>query len=272
MAQQRYRFGLVALFILLHLSALAVFFTPFAWWMAGLAVLTYSVRMWAVTAGYHRYFSHRSYKLGRIPQFLLAFLAQTSAQKGVLWWVAQHRHHHRHSDHEQDNHSPHQRGFWWSHVGWILSNEFDEYDRKSVADLTRYPELVFLDKHHWLPPVVFAAALTALFGVPGLVWGFVVSTVVLYHCTFAINSIAHLAGTRRFDTPDGSRNNWLLALVTFGEGWHNNHHYYMSSCRCGYRWWELDLTYLGIRFLSLFGIAYDLRPFRVRPHPERARQ
>jgi stearoyl-CoA desaturase (delta-9 desaturase) len=264
MTSHRYQFGLVGLFVVLHASVFGVYWAPFAWRWVALAVFTYSIRMWAVTAGYHRYFSHRSYRMGRIPQFLLAFLAQTSAQKGVLWWVAQHRHHHRHSDDEHDVHSPNQRGFWWSHVGWILSNEFDSYDRKAVSDLAKFPELVFLDRYHWICPILFAAALTALFGVPGLVWGFVISTVVLYHCTFAINSVAHLAGTRRFNTPDGSRNNWLLALVTFGEGWHNNHHYCMSSCRQGYRWWELDVTYIGIRLLEVCGVATGLRPFRVR--------
>lgn len=259
----RYRVGLAGIFILLHLAALSAFWMPFAWRWVWLAVATYSMRMFAITAGYHRYFSHRSYKLGRVAQFVLAFLAQTSGQKGVLWWAAQHRRHHRHSDQEHDVHSPTQRGFWWSHVGWILSNEHDSYDAKLVADLAKFPEIRFLDRHHWLPTVLFAVATLLCFGPAGFVWGFLVSTVVLYHCTFAINSLAHIAGSRRFDTPDDSRNNWILALITFGEGWHNNHHHYMASCRQGVHWWELDLTYLGIKLLSYLGIARDLRPFRA---------
>jgi stearoyl-CoA desaturase (delta-9 desaturase) len=218
--------------------------------------------MFGVTAGYHRYFSHRSYRLGRVAQFLLALLAQTSGQKGVLWWAAQHRQHHRHSDREEDVHSPWQRGFWWSHVGWILSNRHDGYDARQVSGLARFPELRWIDRHHWLPAAAFAAIILWAGGWDAFVWGFVVSTVLLYHCTFAINSVAHLYGSRRFDTPDHSRNNWLLALVTFGEGWHNNHHFSMGSCRQGLRWWEIDLTYAALKVMEVFGIARDLRPFR----------
>ena len=260
---QKYQFGAVALFVLLHLGVLAVFFYPptakLLLWLA----CTYAVRMFGVTAGYHRYFSHRSYKMGRVAQFLMAFLAQTSAQKGVLWWAAQHREHHRHSDDEDDIHSPVKRGFWWAHVGWVLSNEHDSYEPKKIADMARYPELRWLDKHHWVPTVVFAVAILLAGGMGAFVWGYVVSTVLLYHCTFAINSLAHLFGSRRFETPDHSRNNWWLALVTFGEGWHNNHHFSMTSCRQGYRWWEIDITYGVLRFLSIFGIVKDLHPFRI---------
>lgn len=238
------------------------FYPPTAPLLAWMAV-TYSVRMFGVTAGYHRYFSHRSYRMGRIAQFLMAVLAQTSGQKGVLWWAAQHRDHHRHSDDEQDIHSPKRQGIWWAHAGWVLSNEHDAYDPKKVADFVRFPELKWLDRHHWVPTVVFAALILGAGGLPVFVWGYVVSTVLLYHCTFAINSLAHLFGTRRFDTPDHSRNNWLLALITFGEGWHNNHHFFMSSCRQGIRWWEIDVTYWVLKLLAMLGIASDLRPFRT---------
>jgi stearoyl-CoA desaturase (delta-9 desaturase) len=256
-----YRFGTAVPFALIHLGAAAVFFMPFSWRLAGLAALTLWVRMFGVTAGYHRYFAHRSYKLGRVAQFLLAWLAQSSGQKGVLWWAALHRDHHKYSDREEDIHSPWQRGFWWSHAGWVLSNEHDTYDQKRIADFARYPELRWLDRHHWIPTTVLAAAL-ACGGLGAFVWGYLLSTVLLYHFTFAINSLAHIVGTRRFDTPDHSRNNWLLALVTLGEGWHNNHHFSMTSCRQGYRWWEVDITYAVLRVLSLVGIARDLRPFR----------
>ena len=258
-----YHFGAVSLFILLHLGVAAVYFYPptprsLAWLAA-----TYALRMFGVTAGYHRYFSHRSYRLGRVAQFLMAFLAQTSAQKGVLWWAAQHREHHRHSDREQDIHSPWQRGFWWAHVGWVLSNEHDSYEPEKVGDMARFPELRWLDRYHWFPTVVFAACVLWWSGAGEFVWGYLVSTVLLYHFTFAINSLAHLFGSRRFDTPDHSRNNWLLAVITFGEGWHNNHHFSMSSCRQGFRWWEIDVTYGVLKALAFFGIVRDLRPFRL---------
>ena len=247
-------------FALLHVAALAVFVVPFdltlLWWLG----LSYTLRMFGVTAGYHRYFSHRSYKLGRVPQFLMAVLAQTSGQKGVLWWAAHHRDHHRLSDTPDDVHSP-REGFWWAHVGWILSTEHDDYDPRRVADFGRYPELRWLDRHHWVPAVAFAAFIWAAGGFPAFAWGYLLSTVLLYHATFAINSVAHIWGSRPFATADDSRNNLLLALVTLGEGWHNNHHFCRSSCRQGVRWWEIDLTYLGLRLLSAFGIARGLRPF-----------
>ena len=220
--------------------------------------------MFGITAGYHRYFSHRSYKLGRVPQFLMAVLAQTSGQKGVLWWAAHHRDHHRLSDTPGDVHSP-REGFWWAHVGWILSTEHDDYDPRRVADFGRYPELRWLDRHHWVPAVAFAVCVWAVGGFPAFVWGYLLSTVLLYHATFAINSVAHIWGTRPFATADDSRNNPVLALVTLGEGWHNNHHFCRSSCRQGVRWWEIDLTYLGLRLLAALGIARDLRPFVLAP-------
>ncbi len=260
---QRYQIGAIGLFVGLHLFSIGVFFVPFRWslvaWLAG----SYFLRMFGVTAGYHRYFSHRSYKMGRAAQFLMAFLAQTSAQKGVLWWAAHHRHHHRHSDQEEDVHSPWQKGFWWAHVGWVVSNDWDEYDPKAIADFAKFPELRWLDRYHWVPAVVFGAAVLAMGGPAAFWWGFVLSTVILYHGTFAINSVAHIYGTRRFDTPDYSRNNWVLAIPTMGEGWHNNHHFSLASCQQGYRWWEIDLTWYVLKFLSLLRITYDLRPFRV---------
>lgn len=258
-----YHYGAVVPFILLHLAALGVLavewsLAMFVWFLG-----SYLVRMFGVTAGYHRYFSHRSYRLGRAAQFALAFLAQTSAQKGVLWWAAHHRYHHRHSDEETDIHSPARQGFWWSHAGWILSNDYDGYDPKTIADFAKYPELRWLDRYHWVPTVAYAAVILAIGGLDAFMWGYVASTVFLYHATFTINSLAHVWGTRRFPTTDLSRNNFLLALLTLGEGWHNNHHYSMASCRQGYRWWEIDITYIVLRILGLLGIARDFRAFRT---------
>jgi stearoyl-CoA desaturase (delta-9 desaturase) len=251
-------------FVALHVAALAfAMIVPFdrslLWWLSG----SYGVRMFGVTAGYHRYFSHRSYKMGRGAQLAMAVLAQTSGQKGVLWWAAHHRHHHQQSDQPGDVHSP-REGFWWSHVGWILSTRHDSYDGRRVADFARFPELRWLDRHHAVPPLAFAAAIWLLGGFAAFVWGYLVATVLLYHATFAINSLAHIWGSRPFATADDSRNNPVLALVTLGEGWHNNHHYCRSSCRQGYRWWEIDLTYAGLRLLERAGIVRDLRPFVVR--------
>ena len=256
----------VARFVLLHVAAAAsVVLVPFQpaliWWFAG----SYAVRMFGVTAGYHRYFSHRSYKLGRAAQFAMAALAQTSAQKGVLWWAAHHRDHHRHADGPSDVHSP-REGFWWAHLGWILDTRYDTYDPRRVADFGRYAELRWLDRHHWVPTAVFGIAVWIVGGPSAFAWGYLLATVALYHATFAINSVAHVWGSRRYATSDDSRNNWWLALLTLGEGWHNNHHYCRSSCRQGVHWWEIDLTYAGLRVLAALGIATDLRPFVIREH------
>ncbi len=254
-------------FFLMHLACVAVLWVRFSWWALGLGIFLYLLRMFAVTAGYHRYFSHRTYRMGRVPQFLMAFLAQTSAQKGVLWWAAHHRNHHRYSDTEKDIHSPIRRGFWWSHVGWILVGTYDAYDPKDIADFGKYPELRFLDRHHWICPWTLGFAswgLGVLTGVGGwtmLVWGFVVSTVFLWHGTFTINSLCHVWGSRRFETSDTSRNNLFLSLITLGEGWHNNHHHYQSSCPQGLRWWEIDPTYWTLKALSWVRVVRDIKTY-----------
>ncbi|TVR03772.1 MAG: acyl-CoA desaturase [Deltaproteobacteria bacterium] len=252
-----------ALFILAHFSPLLLIWIGFSWQGVALCIGSYALRMFGVTAGYHRYFSHRSYKAGRVMQFLLAFLAQTSAQKGVLWWASHHRHHHWHSDKPTDVHSPKQHGFWWSHVGWVLSGAWDETDRERVRDLTKYPELVWLDRHHLLPPLLYAAALFAIWGWAGIVWGFLISTVLLWHGTFTINSLSHVFGRRVYDTTDTSRNNWLLAIITLGEGWHNNHHFFQRSTAQGFRWYEFDATYLTLKVMSWLRLVSDVtRPPR----------
>jgi len=264
---QNYQFGAIAGFAALHLAALGVFFVPFRWSYLWLFVAMYVVRMFGVTAGYHRYFSHRSFKLNRFYQLLMAVLAQSSGQKSVLWWAAHHRIHHRHSDQQPDIHSPGLRGFWWAHVGWVISNTYDEYDPKLIRDFSKFPELRWLDRYHWVPTAVLGAAIFALGGPGAFLWGYVLSTVILYHATFCINSLAHVWGTRRFETADESRNNFALALVTLGEGWHNNHHRFMYACRQGILWWELDLTYYGLRLLNRLRIARDLRGVSL-PHSE----
>jgi stearoyl-CoA desaturase (delta-9 desaturase) len=243
----------------MHLSCCFVFFVPFSWNLVVLCACSYVLRMWAITAGYHRYFSHRSYKTSRAFQFVLALLGTSSMQNGPIWWASWHRRHHRYADTPADAHSPSQHGFWQAHLGWILSGDYDNPDVSNVADLTRYAELRFLDRHKWLPLIAYAGACYAIAGLPGIVWGFVLSSVLLLHATALINSLAHVWGTRRYETKDSSRNNLWLALLTLGEGWHNNHHHGTSYARQGFFWWELDVTYYVLKLLSWFGIVWDLR-------------
>lgn len=228
-----------------------------------LCVALYFGRMFAITAGYHRYFAHRTYKMGRIAQFVMAFVGGMSAQKGALWWASYHRHHHRYSDTEIDIHSP-KKGFWWSHMGWIVCDKYNQTNYDSIKDFAKYPELVWLNTHDWVPPWTLAVFCFLVAGWSGLVIGFFLSTVLLWHGTFSVNSLTHVFGRRRFETDDTSRNSWLIALWTGGEGWHNNHHHYQSSARNGFYWWEYDLTYYGIKVLSWLHIAHDIRPVPAR--------
>ena len=258
-------------FAAIHVFALVglvwTFMGKVGWEPWAVAFVLYWVRMWAVTAGYHRYFSHRTYKTSRLFQFILAFLAQTASQRGVLWWSAHHRDHHKYSDEERDVHSPLQHGFWHSHVGWLYDgNGKTDYER--VKDLARYPELVLLDKYWAVPPTILGIATWLWMGWPGLLVGFFLSTAVLMHCTFTINSLSHLWGKRRYATTDTSRNNWVLAIITMGEGWHNNHHHFMNSTRQGFFWWEIDVSYYILKVMSWFGIVWDLKEPPARVYDE----
>jgi len=234
-----------------------------SWTGALLCFALYVPRMFLVTGAYHRYFSHHSYKTSRWFQFVLALGATMTGQKGVLWWAAHHRVHHKLSDHEGDLHSVRQSGFWWAHMGWILARDLEGTDGSRVKDFAKYPELRWFDRY-WAIPAVGAGVLTfaigALFGKAyfALIWGFAVCQVLCWHGTFTINSLSHLWGGRRYATDDDSRNNPVLALITMGEGWHNNHHHYQVSVRQGFKWWELDLTYLGLRALAAVGLVWDL--------------
>jgi len=248
-----------------NLPFFAVHFVPLFAFVTGvtpsdiaLCVGLYVLRMFCITAGYHRYFSHRSYKMGRVMQFLMAFGGATAAQKGPLWWAAHHRHHHKYSDEPEDLHSP-RKGFWWSHVGWIVCRKYQGTDFDVIKDFAKYPELRWLDKYYVVPPVLLAIACFALGGWSALVTGFFLSTVLTYHGTFVINSLAHVMGRRRYVTSDTSRNSFVLAVITLGEGWHNNHHYYMSTANQGFFWWELDISYYILRVLNALGLVSDLR-------------
>ncbi len=246
-------------FITAHALALLAFFVPFHWSYLALALGAYFVRMFFVTIGYHRYFAHRSFQTSRPFAFFLAFMAQTSSQKGVLWWASHHRHHHRFSDQPDDVHSPTQRGFWWSHIGWLLCRKYDAPRWDQIRDFSRFPELRFIDRHWWLPPLLGVVVLFAVGGLPAVVWGGFVSTVLLWHGTFTINSLSHVFGSRRYLTKDTSRNNWLLALITGGEGWHNNHHYHQNTANQGWFWWEVDTSYYGLLLFERLGLVWKLK-------------
>jgi len=235
------------------------FLVPFRWSYVALALAVYGVRMVALSGGYHRYFAHRSYRTGRGFQLVIAFLGGTCAQRGALWWAGNHRHHHRHSDDPTDLHSPRHGGLFWSHVGWILSKRFEKTDHELIRDFAHFPELRWLDRHHLVPPLVLLGTLLALGGLPAAIWGAFVSSVLLWHLTFAVNSVAHTFGSARYATGDDSRNNAVLALLTLGEGWHNNHHHYPASSTFGFFRWELDVTYWVLRALSASGVIWDLR-------------
>ena len=236
------------------------------------AAALYLVRMFAITGFYHRYFSHKTFKTSRFWQFILAVFGNSSVQRGPLWWAAHHRHHHRYADQDEDPHSPSRYGFWYSHVGWLTTRTNFPTRMEYVGDWARYPELVWINRFDTVIPILLAIALFGLgeslniyapeLGTNGaqmLVWGFFVSTVVLFHATSTINSLDHMIGTRRYNTADTSRNNLALALITLGEGWHNNHHHYAITARQGFYWWELDPTYYLLVLMSWLGIVKDLR-------------
>jgi stearoyl-CoA desaturase (delta-9 desaturase) len=260
-------------FLSVHLGALVgLFLVGCSWTAVGVALALYGVRMFGITAGYHRYLSHRSFKTSRWFQFALSWLATSSAQMGPLWWSSHHRYHHLYSDTEKDVHSPILRTVYWAHVGWIMCSKYMSTITTLVKDLDRYPELRWLNRWHVVPPIVtgcFTFALGAALHrwAPGLgttswqllVWGFFISTVFLYHGTFCINSFCHLMGSRRYQTGDSSRNSLILAIITLGEGWHNNHHRYPASERQGFFWWEIDPTHYGLVVLSWFGLVWELK-------------
>ncbi|MGN6740411.1 acyl-CoA desaturase [Dyella sp.] len=263
-------------FIGMHLACLGVFWVGFSWFAFWVALGLYALRMFAVTAFYHRYFSHRAFKASRPVQFAFAVVGAAAVQRGPLWWAAHHRNHHRHADTPADVHSPVQHGFLHSHMGWFLSRAGFRTDWSKIPDLMKYPELRLLDRFDLLVPVALAVGLffwgrwlghahpdLGTNGPQLLVWGFFVSTIVLFHVTVTINSLAHRFGSRRFETRDNSRNNWLLAILTFGEGWHNNHHHFPGSARQGFRWWEVDLTFYILRTMALFGLVRELKAVPV---------
>ncbi|MGQ0618183.1 MAG: acyl-CoA desaturase [Acidimicrobiia bacterium] len=246
-------------FILFHFVPFAAVATGVTAEAVVLGVVLFVVRMFFITAGYHCYFAHRSYRVGRAVQFVFAFGGTTAAQKGPLWWAANHRDHHRYADTDRDPHSP-QKGLLWSHVGWVLSGKYKDVDYDRIREFAQFPELRFIERHDWIGPWSIGALAFLVAGWSGVVIGFFASTVCLWHATFSVNSLAHLIGRRRYATTDTSRNSLFVSIITLGEGWHNNNHHHQPACaRQGFKWWELDVTYDVLRVLSLVGVVHDLR-------------
>ena len=270
MQQQSNKFTIIA-FSAIHLACLAIFFVNYNITALLVFLITFSMRTFALTAGYHRYFSHKAFKTSRVFQFILALVGTWASQKGPLWWSGHHRYHHTHSDKETDMHSP-KNGVFQAHVGWVFEARSDEVDPKFIKDWVKYPEIIWLDKHahesfalylvgifilggciNYFYPALETSGLTFVF------WGGILSTVMLYHTTFSVNSICHIFGSRDYQTTDNSRNNWLVALITFGEGWHNNHHKFAYSIRNNLKFWQIDITYMILCILKKFRIVWDFK-------------
>ena len=271
-------------FILLHIACLSVFWVGVSWFAVIFMLLFYVLRMFSITAFFHRYLSHKTFQTSRPVQFIFILIGTMSAQRGPLWWAAHHRYHHRFTDTEQDPHSS-THGFWYSHVGWFLNEQNFGTRKEVIKDWLKYPELIWLDRFSL--PVVLLTALgiyalgewlatsmpaLATSGPQLLVWGFVISTVLLIHATLSINSLAHLYGRRDFETDDNSRNNLWLSIITLGEGWHNNHHYYAGSTRQGFYWWQIDITFYLLKLMSVFGLVWGLKPVPERIYTARKNQ
>ncbi len=246
-------------FALMHVALIGIWWTGFTWTSIALCVGLYVARVFGITGGFHRYFSHRGYKTSRGFQFFMALLGATALQKGALWWAAKHREHHRDSDMPADAHSPRQYGVFDAHVGWVYREARAKTDMDLIQDFSKYPELRWLDRHYIIPGVALGVICFLVGGWAGLFSGFLLSTVLVYHATFTVNSLNHMIGRQRYLTGDDSRNNWLLAIITLGEGWHNNHHYYPAAARNGFFWWEIDVTYYMLRGLEKVGLVWDLR-------------
>jgi stearoyl-CoA desaturase (delta-9 desaturase) len=264
----------VSIFWMIQISALAVFLVPFSWPMVGLWAFAHWTRAIGLTLTFHRYFAHRAFKMGRLTQFLWAFIGTAAMQKGPLWWAGHHVTHHKYADRDGDPHSPHVSGFYYAHIGWFASDhKYNKIERTNpvVRDFSKFWELRVMDQHYWFPPVAWALVMYAIGGFQWVAWGFLLPTVTLSHATFCINTVNHLFGSRRFHTVDESRNNVWTAIFAAGEGWHNNHHRYQRSARNGFYWWEFDPTYYTIKMMGWLGLAWDIQgvPDRIYREAER---
>jgi stearoyl-CoA desaturase (Delta-9 desaturase) len=265
-------YAVAAVMLAFHIGCLGVFFTGVSTATLMVAGVLYVARGLGITAGFHRLLAHRSYQASRPLQFLLALLGSLAIQGGPLWWVAHHRSHHGHTDQPDDVHSPVTRGFWQSHLGWMMSQAAFQEKGANSRDLHRYPEIKWLQRFY-LPLIIgqgvglylLGAALNAWFpqsgtsGAQMLVWGLFVSTVLTWHITFAVNSVCHTWGRRPHETGDASTNNLLIGVLAYGEGWHNNHHMYPFSARHGLKWWQVDVTWWFLKALEKLGLVSGLK-------------
>jgi stearoyl-CoA desaturase (delta-9 desaturase) len=261
----------IVVFWLVQASALTVFGVPFTWGLLALWAVSHFLRAVGLTLVFHRYLAHRAFRMNRVARFVWAFVGTAAMQKGPLWWAGHHIDHHKYADREGDPHSPRVSGFYYAHIGWFLNDaRHDRLDPSNpvIRDFAIAPELAWLDRYYAVPPALWALGMYLAGGLPWLAWGFCLPTVTLAHSTFAINTVNHLFGSRRFDTPDDSRNNVVTAVFAAGEGWHNNHHRYQRAARNGFYWWELDLTYTVIRLMSWVGLTWDIQPVPQRIYRE----
>lgn len=242
---------------LVHVGAIAIFWTGSHWYEWALLPTVIYFRGIFQSVGYHRYFSHRSFKTTRPLQFLMGFFCCANLQQGPLWWAIYHRHHHKHSDDEGDPHSPFHGGFWWAYCGWLFVPL--EPDWRAVNDLRRYPELVWLERFWQVPGVLVAALFWCIGGWSMVAVDFCLSAVIVFHLTFVVNTIGHLIGSRRYDTPDSSRNSFLLACLTQGDGWHNNHHQHQHAAQAGIKWYEVDGAFRLIVLMEKLGLVWNVR-------------
>jgi stearoyl-CoA desaturase (Delta-9 desaturase) len=261
----------VIIFWTIQASALLVFAVPFRWAYVALWAGAHFVRAVGLPLAFHRYYAHRAFKMGRVTRFIWTFIGTAAMQKGPLWWAGHHVNHHKFADRDGDPHSPMVSGVYYAHLGWFLNDT--KYDRVEatnpvIRDFSTVPEIAFLDRFFGVPPLMMAVALYLAGGMPWVVWGFCLPTMTLAHATFAINSINHMFGSRRFETVDESRNNPLTAFFAAGEGWHNNHHRFQRAARNGFYWWEFDITWYVIRVMQAVGLAWDVQPVPKRIYEE----
>lgn len=247
--------------VFFHLGAIAALFL-FDWQRLATAVFLYWLATGlGISMGYHRLHTHRSYKVPLALEYFFALCGTLTLEGGPIFWVATHRIHHQNSDQPGDPHSP-RDGAWWAHAGWLLLGETKHNNTalmsKYAPDLAKHRFYVWLNSYHWLPVIGLAAILFAFGGFPMVLWGICLRVVVGLHATWLVNSATHMWGRRRFATRDDSRNNWWVALLTFGEGWHNNHHAHPTSARHGLTWYEFDISWIQIKLLKVLGIARSI--------------
>ena len=261
----------IIIFWTVQASAASVFLVPFSWSLVLLWAVSHFLRAIGLTLTFHRYLAHRAFQMNRGVRFVWAFIGTCAMQKGPIWWAGHHVNHHKFADREGDPHSPMVSGVYYAHIGWFLNDtKHDQLEPNNpvLRDFSKYWELAMLERFHFVPPIMLAVAMYLIGGAPWLVWGFCLPTMTLAHATFAINTVNHMFGSRRFDTIDESRNNAVTAIFAAGEGWHNNHHRFQRAARNGFYWWEFDPTWYVIRAMAAVGLAWDLQQVPERIYEE----